>query len=1185
MLSMLQEASAGRERRSAGAWRSSSARFQSFSASLSCSRLRRVQALLNYSNKQKSDGILCILGIDSRYNEGCRELANYLLFDLYNLTNIDSDVTDLPEEVLDDVIILIKSESVHLYCNPINYNYLLPYVAYWKNLHLHCLTVKEYEDEELAEEFKITSFVNMVQDCCRIQVPYSFQGHVRTFDMFIVEKWPIVQAFALEGIGGGEFFTMKHEMFDASEELWQVYSSLDPVSLEVLITEDLVAFKKQWDSFFSNFDIENSSTLLELSEAQSGEPFRTYFSHGLITSQIADKSSLFSTHRQPFVLFGCHSTKENLNSYSFAFPSEGHLVKNTNNRGGTAKHMVVQCSSPRGPLACSRTYFFGNTHVPYTSKDNNQQINDEFLVLPQIYIAVVEAVLASIRCYVETPSIKIVKEIAEDVFLSTLDCYGLGHYKAILSSKLCFLIEAVNSQGTIVSLESHSSKFLIKTASMTVYDIPDLTGGKGTLGSIVFSESFLESKIFLKEKDGAMSTDSNYMILSAIVPRYVSWMVEDAEVKLSEEVQQILKMKEHFLGTLLIGGASAYLYSGSSVARPEEGKLLIFSEGILFIHPRSGSMTISKNHMTALKYYDGNSPGVVGVLIIEYKKSLLPHLPIHLHSTSNCLMFALMPGLRLYKSFYSQVMPTWQKMGKSGIALKICQRDQLSEEQKQLHCDLEKVFEVQSRARNEERSRLKQFSADIPGLDVFVQHFAVSSMTHEPVRRSDLPILLQQPSSFSSESDDQNKMVITIVAGLPGSYKEELCTYIVNLTQEHGRWSVYRQMLDNCEPFNYGQIHHFLSSVLEAQRNRTVRQSVYSRRKVRLLIVTPGYTDVIDVVQAIQMHPDPEVQSAFVIGAVTTCIDPQCSTMEHRLLFPKLLDQCSQGVVSNVVFTSLTSEQRHPILVHLQKLIRVANPKTAFILAEKGAVTRNADIEMILSGSSFSEPFMLKTRYLMFPGWWNGKFRSGPIFPQMTQICIRFSCSLDKARFVTKCKALKNALKSSPFFGNTYHIRAQLKFSDSEKRFEICHNVQANIFTAHPLEDGPSPPPLQGDGRLNRKPLDSFVVFIGCMLKEETMKDWLRQCARQKLMKKPIKTFETLTKQEIKNIHTKRHLDLPPPGWFYNGNQFVNFFGEKSDYHPLMDTFIEEYLLEVNKDIEKHNAEVEKQESQDLFEP
>ncbi|XP_059821698.1 uncharacterized protein C20orf194 homolog isoform X1 [Hypanus sabinus] len=1219
MLSMLQEASAGKGRR-ASAWRS--VKFEAFSASLSCSRLRRIQALLKYSSKQKSDGILCILGIDSRYNEGCRELANYLLFDLYNLTNIDSDVTDLPEEVLDDVILLIKPESVHLYCNPINYNYLLPYVVYWKNLHLHCLTEKEYEDEEMAEEFKITSFVNMVQDCSRIQVPYSFQGHVQKFDMFIVEKWPIVQAFALEGIGGGEFFTMKHELFDASEELWQVYSSLDPVSLEVLITEDLTAFEKQWNSFFSNF--ENSSSILELSEAQAGEPlasrytsynwksrqmgckllpgfqrqcsfmdqvaggmmpFRTYFSHGLITSQVTDKSSLFSTHRQPFVLFGCHSTKENLNSYSFTFPSEGHLVKNTNNRGGTARHMVVQCTSPRGPLACSRTYFFGNTHVPYIAKDNNQRKNDELLVLPQIYFAIVEAVLASIQCYVETPSIKMAKEMAEDVFLSTLDCYGLGHYKAVLRSKLSFQIEAVNSQARIIPLESHLSKFLIKTASMTVYDIPDLTGAKGTVGSIVFSESFIESKIFVKEKDGPVSTDSSYLILSATVPRYISWMVEDAEVKLSEEAQQILKLEKHLLGTLLLGGDSAYLYSGSPVARPEEGKLFIFSEGILFIHPRSGSMIISKNHAAALKYYDGNSPGVVAILIIEYKKSLLPHLPIHLHTASNCLVFALMPGSKLYKSFYSQVMSTWQKMGKSGIALNVCQRDQLSEEQKKLHCNLEKVYEVQSRARDEGWSHLKRFSADIPGLDEFLQHFAVSSVSHEPVRRFDLPILLQQPTLSSSVGEDQKKIVITIITGLPGSYKEELCTYIVNLSQEHGRWSVYRQMPDNCEPFSYNQIHRFLSSVLEAQRNRTIRQSVYSRKKVRLLIVTPGYTDVIDVVQAIQMHPDPDVQSSFVIGAVTTCVDPQCSTMEHRLLFPKLLDQCSQGVVSNVVFTSLTSEQRHPLLVHLQKLIRVANPRVAFILAEKGTVTRNADIEMILSENSFSETFMLRTRYLMFPGWWNGKFRSGPVFPQMTQICIRFNRPLDKARFVTKCKALRNMLKSSPFCGNVYHVQAQLKFSDCEKTFEICHNTQTNIFSAQPLEDGPSPPPLQGDGRTNGKTLDYFVVFIGCMLKEETMKDWLRQCTRQKLLKKPFRTLETLTKQEIKNIHMKRHLELPPPGWFYNGNQFVNFFGEKRDYHPLMDTFIEEYLSEVNKDIEKYNAEIEKQESQDLFEP
>lgn len=37
-------------------------------------------------------------------------------------------------------------------------------------------------------------------------------GHLQIFDMFVVEKWPIVQAFALEGIGGDGFFTMKYQV-------------------------------------------------------------------------------------------------------------------------------------------------------------------------------------------------------------------------------------------------------------------------------------------------------------------------------------------------------------------------------------------------------------------------------------------------------------------------------------------------------------------------------------------------------------------------------------------------------------------------------------------------------------------------------------------------------------------------------------------------------------------------------------------------------------------------------------------------------------------------------------------------------------------------------------------------------------------------------------------------------------
>uniref|UniRef100_A0A3P9NJ15 Dynein axonemal assembly factor 9 n=1 Tax=Poecilia reticulata TaxID=8081 RepID=A0A3P9NJ15_POERE len=310
----------------------------------SCSRLRQVQALLCEGDSVTPDGILCSLGIDSRYNEGCTELAKYLFYGLYerNQPNLEHAFDDFPEEMLDDVILLIKAECVQLYCNPLNYSYLLPYVSHWRNLQLYCMTEAEYEDEEAAEEFKISSFVTMVQDCHRIGVAYSSQGHIQKFDVFMVEKWPLIQAFALEGIGGGSFFTIKYKIVDMSEKLWQVYTRLDPVSLDHLLTEDLGIFEKQWSNFFSRIDLESHLSILDLSEAQAGEV----------------KS------RQPFVLFGKHSSSEDLENISFNFPSESHQVRNTGPQGFAARHMILQCVAPKGPLSCSRTYFFGTTHTP-----------------------------------------------------------------------------------------------------------------------------------------------------------------------------------------------------------------------------------------------------------------------------------------------------------------------------------------------------------------------------------------------------------------------------------------------------------------------------------------------------------------------------------------------------------------------------------------------------------------------------------------------------------------------------------------------------------------------------------------------------------------------------------------------------------------------------------------------------
>ncbi|XP_060140250.1 dynein axonemal assembly factor 9 isoform X3 [Globicephala melas] len=1109
------------------------------SPSVSCSRLRQVQSILTQSSKSQPDGILCILGIDSRYNEGCRELANYLLFGLYNQNTSDFEKTGFSEEVLDDVIILIKSDSVHLYCNPINYRYLLTYVAHWRNLHFHCMTENEYEDEEAAEEFKIASFVDMVRDCSRIGIPYSSQGHLQIFDMFVVEKWPIVQAFALEGIGGDGFFTMKYELQDVSLNLWNVYSKMDPMSLETLLSEDLVAFERQWTSFFASFDTE-IPFLLELSESQAGEPFRSYFSHGMISSHITENSP----NRQPFVLFGNHSTRENLNAGNFNFPSEGHLVRSTGPSGSFAKHMVVQCVSPKGPLACSRTYFFGATHVPYLGDDNKlPKKTEQIRLLSQVYAAVIEAVLAAIACYAKTSSLTKAKEVAEQTFGSGLNSFELMQFKAALHSKMAFHIHAVNNQGRIVPLDSEDSLYFVKTACMTIYDIPDLLGGSGCLGSVVFSESFLTSQILVKEKDGTVTTETSFIILTADIPRFCSWLVEDIEVKFSEKTQQSVMGDECFLGTFLTRGEGAYLYSSNQQSWPEEGKVHFFSGGLLFSDRHHGNIIISKDHMNSVLFYDGDSTSIVAALLIDFKSSLLPHLPVHFRGSNNFLMIALFPKSKIYQTFYSEVFSPWQQQANSGLSLKVIQEDGLSVEQKRLHSSAQKLFSVLSHSAGEKRSPLKLLSAKLPELDGFLQHFAVSSVSREPMMRTHLPVLLQQAEINPTHTVENDKVIISIVTGLPGCHASELCAFLVTLHKEYGRWMVYRQVMDSSECFHAAHFQRYLSSALEAQQNCSARQSAYIRKKTRLLVVLQGF------------------------------------------LFPKCLDQCSQGLVSNVVFTSHTTEQRHPLLIQLQSLIRAANPSAAFILAENGIVTRNEDIELILSENSFSSPQMLRSRYLMYPGWYEGKFDVGSVFPLMVQICVWFGRPLEKTRFVAKCKAIQSSIKPSPFSGNIYHILGKVKFSDSERTMEVCHNTLANSLSIVPVLEGPTPPPdSRSTPQGSSGQQECYLVFIGCSLKEESVKDWLRQSAKQKPQRKALKTRGMLTQQEIRNIHVKRHLDPLPAGYFYNGTQFVNFFGDKTDFHPLMDQFMNDYVEEANREIEKYNRELEQQEYHDLFE-
>uniref|UniRef100_A0A7N8XR81 Dynein axonemal assembly factor 9 n=1 Tax=Mastacembelus armatus TaxID=205130 RepID=A0A7N8XR81_9TELE len=861
----------------------------------------------------------------------------------------------------------------------------------------------------------------------------------------------------------------------------------------------------------------------------------------------------FSKSRQPFVLFGKHSSLADLESYSFNFPSESHQVRNTGPQGSSASHMVLQCVSPKGPLACSRTYFFGTTHTPYLGNQITEQKKTEVLLMSQIYSATVQAVLSGIKCYSCTSSATKAKDVAENTFLLALDSLNLSQYRSSLRyrSKCEFSIKAVNKQGRIIPLTDEESHYVVKTASMTVHDIPDPHQDGWDLGSVVFSESFLESSINIQQKDGTVSSDSCYTILTTTVPRYACWLVC---VRLKTE-------EDTCLGTALTVADAAYVFSSSQLSTPEEGKIIFFSEGLLFIHSQYGSITLSKDHINTIKFYDPDSSAVASVLV-EYKSSLLPYLPFPLHSSDQCLVFGLQPRSKSHRAFYSKVRPLTRDVRQVIVSFV---RKEIEMTFSFRHIRLQRLHDSQEPPVAKRRGSLKTSYSQLPEQDMFLQHFALSSIGQEPILYDHLGVLF--PSA-----DTSTKVVVTIISGLPGSHKNRLCNFLVQLNKECGRWVVYEPSSDTSDSFSASHLQQYMSSILESQRGPGC--------KPRLLVLSPGYTDVLDVVQAVLFHPDPVVQGCFTIGAVTACVDPLASSSLFSWNLHSLFVPCyMSGIVSTVVFTGLTAEKKHPLMQHVQQLVRSANPTAAFIQAERGAVTRNEDVNLILSESCFSEPQMLRARYVLYPGWCKGRFFSGSGSLVLTQHRVVFSRPLERPLFVTRCKALKSSLRPSPFRGNVYNVWGKVRFSDSDQLMDVSYNTVSGSLSIVPHQ---STDALTPDSKETNT--SCFLIFDGVGLTEDGLKDWLRLCAKEQT-KKLKKTKSTISPQEIRSIHMTRHLDPLPPGYFYNGFQYVDIFGEKINFHPNMEEFIEEYIVEANKEIELFNRQLELQGQPDLFDP
>ncbi|XP_013383031.1 uncharacterized protein C20orf194-like [Lingula anatina] len=626
------------------------------------------------------------------------------------------------------------------------------------------------------------------------------------------------------------------------------------------------------------------------------------------------------------------------------------------------------------------------------------------------------------------------------------------------------------------------------------------------------------------------------------------------------------------LGRTLVPGDMAQVFASNGVSSPEEGHLHIFEQGIVFIHNQLGAVVLPKDKVISLEFFDGDSPSVVALLIVMYKPSLSPFLPAHLQGKNQQLVFVLTPKTKAYKAFFAEVLPLWRQEDQVPPMKLLAGDAQLPEDLAQMHNHLQLKYTVESS--HGTVTPLKHAMASLQDLDRFLDHLKVSSVGRVPVASKDLSILLNQPYDAGG-FDDDDQLTVTIITGIPGSYKRNLCTTLVNMAKDGQKWFVLRRPVDNIDTFDPKGLQVSLSQLIKASKRK--KQS----KKLHILLVTPGFTDIVDVITAIGSSEDPDIQRHLKIGAVTACVDPMNMYMEDRYTFPKLLDQCAEGWVNNVLFTS-NLDLKNPFLEEAQKLIRAANPEVGFILADKGEVTRSTDLDLILSETAFMENATKRARHLSCPGWSCGQFSSGAVVPPLTDLRLRFTQPLERPKFLGRLKELKKHFNKTSKAGNVYFVRGLLRFSDSATLLDVEYVTLSGVLVINNAEMQTPPPSANGPAG-SENGHEYCLVFTGLDLEEEKLKDWMRTCAKQKPAKKSHVSQATLTKNEVAKIHKEHHLEALPPGWFYNGSHFVSLAGDKSDTHPNMDEFIANYIKQTNEEIDKYNAKIDAMNIKDLF--
>ena len=146
--------------------------------------------------------------------------------------------------------VLITKNSIRVLTNSVALENYAKYIQRWHNVIVYCQTPAEADDrvrsgdavnasnipdQDESEMYKIRSFVKMMAGVHQVGIP--------SISSETVERWPLIQAYAFEGVGKGVFFSVQHPVVNVERRFKGALHAMDQQTLRDVLTHSATSLE------------------------------------------------------------------------------------------------------------------------------------------------------------------------------------------------------------------------------------------------------------------------------------------------------------------------------------------------------------------------------------------------------------------------------------------------------------------------------------------------------------------------------------------------------------------------------------------------------------------------------------------------------------------------------------------------------------------------------------------------------------------------------------------------------------------------------------------------------------------------------------------------------------------------------------------------------------------------------